>query len=281
MNRLPRVRQALFLLLALAAATLPPLARAACTLSFTALNFSGYAGAAITGVNQATVNCPSGTQYTLSLNAGTGSGATTTIRKMTSSSGVTLNYQIFQNSARTTNWGNTSGTDTVSGTGTGSNQTVTAYSQIPAGQQVAPGTYTDTISSSTQSFTVTATLQSNCTLSATALAFGNYTGAVLNGTSTKTTNCTRTTSYTIGLSAGTSSGATVTNRLLTGPGGGQMSYTLFSDSNRTLNWGSTSNTVAGTGTGAAQIHTVYGQIRAGQYMNPGNYTDTITATVTY
>ena len=57
------------------------------------------------------------------------SGATTTTRKMTGSSG-TLSYQIFQNSSRTTNWGNTSGSDEVTGTGTGSNQTINAYAQV-------------------------------------------------------------------------------------------------------------------------------------------------------
>lgn len=258
-----------------------PGAHATCTLSFTALNFGTYTGALLTGTNQATVNCSSGQNYTIGLNAGTGSGATTTVRKMTSSSGATLNYQIFQNSARTTNWGNSTGTDTVSGTGTGSNQIVHAYSQILAGQLATPGIYTDTISSSSGSFTVTATVQSNCTLSTTALAFGSYSGAILNATSAITVNCTKTTLYTIGLNAGTSSGATVTNRFMTGPGGTLMSYSLFSDSARTINWGSTSNTVAGTGNGTAQPITVYGQIPSGQILTPGTYTDTITATITY
>jgi spore coat protein U-like protein len=49
------------------------------------------------------------------------------------------------------------------------------------------------------------------------------------------------------------------------------------------NWGNTvgTDTVAGTGNGAAQALTVYGQIAAGLYVTPGSYTDTITATVTY
>ena len=93
-------------------------AAASCTLAYTNLSFGTYTGTLLTGVNQATVNCTSGTQYTLGLNAGTGSGATTTTRKMTSSSGATLSYQIFQDAARTRNWGNTTGVDTVAMTGT-------------------------------------------------------------------------------------------------------------------------------------------------------------------
>jgi spore coat protein U-like protein len=38
---------------------------------------------------------------------------------MTGPAGATLNYQIFQNSSRTVNWGNATGVDTYSGTGTG------------------------------------------------------------------------------------------------------------------------------------------------------------------
>ena len=62
-----------------------------------------------------------------------------------------------------------------------------------------------------------------------------------------------------------------------------MGYRLFSNSGRTTNWGNTvgTDTVAGTGSGAVQSLTVYGQIPAGQYLRPGNYADTITATITY
>ena len=66
-------------------------------------------------------------------------------------------------------------------------------------------------------------------------------------------------------------------------GGVTMAYALFSNPARTLNWGQTdgTDTVGGTGNGAAQSLTVYGQISAGQFVKPGNYIDTITATVTY
>jgi spore coat protein U-like protein len=58
---------------------------------------------------------------------------------------------------------------------------------------------------------------------------------------------------------------------------------MFSNSTRTANWGQTvgTDTVTGTGNGAAQALTVYGQVTAGQFVAPGAYSDTITATVTY
>jgi spore coat protein U-like protein len=56
-----------------------------------------------------------------------------------------LNYGLFTNSGHTTNWGDTSATNWVSGTGNGAVQPITVYGQIPATQYVAPGSYTDTI----------------------------------------------------------------------------------------------------------------------------------------
>jgi spore coat protein U-like protein len=62
------------------------------------------------------------------------------------SGGNTLNYSLFSNAGRTTNWGNNIGTDTVAGTGTGALQTLTVYGRIPASQTTAPvGSYSDTI----------------------------------------------------------------------------------------------------------------------------------------
>lgn len=134
----------------------------------------------------------------------------------------------------------------------------------------------------TTTFGVSATVLKDCVVSATALAFGNYTGAVNNAASTITVTCTNTTAYTVGLSAGLASGATVTARKMQN-GTALLPYALYSNSARTTNWGNTSatNWVSGIGTGAAQPLTVYGQIAAGLYATPGSYADTITATVTY
>lgn len=135
----------------------------------------------------------------------------------------------------------------------------------------------------TTTFSVTATVTATCLISATSLAFGSYTGALATATATVSVTCTNTTPYNVGLDPGTSSGATATARKMTGPSGALLGYGLYQDSAHSIVWGNTvgTNTVTGTGNGSAQALTVYGQVPAGQYVTPGAYTDTITATVTY
>jgi spore coat protein U-like protein len=130
---------------------------------------------------------------------------------------------------------------------------------------------------------VTSAVVATCLISATPMAFGNYIGALVAATATVTVTCTNTTPYNVGLDAGLVAGGTVTTRGLTGPGAAVVNYVLTSDAAYAVNWGVTAgtDTVAGIGTGAAQPLTVYGQEAAGQYVTPGAYTDTITATVTY
>ena len=135
----------------------------------------------------------------------------------------------------------------------------------------------------TTTFGVTAGVAATCLVSATALGFGSYTGVVDPASSTVSVTCTNTTPYTVGLSAGLATGATVTARSMTGPASALLGYGLFQDAGHTLNWGQTAgtDTVAGIGNGAAQPITVYGQIPASELVAPGAYADTITATVTY
>jgi spore coat protein U-like protein len=136
----------------------------------------------------------------------------------------------------------------------------------------------------TNTFAVTATVQATCLVTATTVAFGTYTGVVVTATGTLSITCTNTTPYSVALSAGlgVTPTATVTTRHMTGPGVG-LNYGLFRDGAWTLNWGLTpgTDTAAGTGNGNVQTLTVYGQLPAGQYIAPGAYTDTITATINY
>ena len=134
----------------------------------------------------------------------------------------------------------------------------------------------------TTTFAVSATVQATCTVTATAMAFGTYVStAASTSTSTVSVTCTNTTPYSVGLDAGATTGATVTTRQMKN-GAALLNYALFSDTARTINWGnSTGSWVSGTGAGTAQALTVYGQVAAGQFVTPGAYADTITATVTY
>ena len=120
---------------------------AACSISATALAFGSYTPASNSDATGAlTVNCTNSTVYNVGLNQGTTEGGSTTTRILAGPGAATLNYLLFQDSGRTTNWGDTVNTDTVSGTGTGGNQTITIYGRVPSGQSSpAAGTYTDTI----------------------------------------------------------------------------------------------------------------------------------------
>ena len=137
-------------------------------------------------------------------------------------------------------------------------------------------------STSTASMAVSATVPSTCSISANALAFGNYSSAQTDGSTTLSVTCANSTTYTVALDAGTGTGATVTTRKMTS-GAQTLNYSLYTDSARSSVWGTTTgtNTVAGTGTGSAQSLTVYGRIPGSQTPQPGSYTDTITATITY
>ena len=121
---------------------------AVCQITANNLDFGAYNPKAssphqVTTLLKAT--CTPQATYNIGLNAGTSPSATVTTRKMVSGAN-TLNYQLFSDSGRSTNWGDTTGTDTVTGSGTGLAVDHTVYGAIPAGQSTAAaGNYSDTI----------------------------------------------------------------------------------------------------------------------------------------
>jgi spore coat protein U-like protein len=135
----------------------------------------------------------------------------------------------------------------------------------------------------TTTFQVTANVNATCTISATDLVFGDYIEVQLDEQSVITLTCTNSAIWNIGLDAGTFTGATVTTRAMTGPGGTHLNYGLFTDPTRTTNWGNTvgTDTVSGTGTGGVEVVNVYGRIPAAELASVGGYADTITATITF
>ena len=268
-----------------------------CTVAATNINFGTFSGTAIAITGTITVKCTKNLNYDIGIDAGTGTGATVTSRFMKGGpppGNSLLGYGLFQDAAHSVNWGETVGTDTVSGTGTGNNQTFSVYALLPSNEYAPAGGYHDPtvnvyvsgsgFTTATNHFNVNATVSKACNIAASSLNFGVYSGALINSSSTISVTCTNKTAYDIGLDAGTATGATVTNRSMTGPNAYLLGYKLFRDSNRTLNWGNTagSDTVSGTGTGLVQTVSVYGQVPAGQTgQPPGSYSDTITATITY
>jgi spore coat protein U-like protein len=266
-----------------------------CSFSATNIGFGNYSGSTIRATGTLTVSCPLGILYAISLDAGTGPGATVSNRSMTAGSDR-LQYGLFSNASDTANWGNTPGTGWVVGIGNGRDQFLTVYGMVPGHQLPVPGRgrlYNDNIvatlssrdvQSQTARIRVTANVLDACSVSATDLAFGTYSGSLVNAVSSISISCTNSTRYNVGLNAGTAVGATVTNRSMTGPGSALLHYNLFSDPVRSVNWGNTVgvDTEAGMGTGGVETLIVYGQVGETQTaLQPGSYSDTITVTVTY
>jgi len=136
-------------------------------------------------------------------------------------------------------------------------------------------------------FGVSATVQQVCAVAATNLGFGAYdasSGSPNNTSSTITVTCTPSSTYSIALNAGTTSGGTEAVHLMTDGSSHTLTYNLFTDSNHTTKWGDgtlSTTVVSGTADGTHQPYTLYGQVGIGQYVPSGSYTDTVTATVTY
>jgi spore coat protein U-like protein len=116
-----------------------------CAITATNMNFGNYSGVQLDSTATLDATCSTGTPYNIGLNAGTGTGATITTRKMRGPAVEELNYTLSQDAAHTINWGDTIGTDTVPGAGNGAVQPHTVFGRIAASQFIQSGAYSDTI----------------------------------------------------------------------------------------------------------------------------------------
>ncbi|MFL9880274.1 spore coat U domain-containing protein [Herbaspirillum rhizosphaerae] len=116
-----------------------------CSVQSAALPFGTYNSSAVQQSAQVGVVCSNGTSYTVSLDAGAAPGATSTDRKLVGDSSATLSYGLYQDPARSKNWGNASGSETVTNVGNGSQQNLPVYGYIPSGQNVKAGSYNDVV----------------------------------------------------------------------------------------------------------------------------------------
>ena len=110
---------------------------------------SGFLTSNLDNTTTVSVTCTSTTAYKIGLDAGLGSGATTTNRKMTRTSAPlnTVGYSLFRDNLRTLNWGNDTvgGTDTKNGTGDGLAASHTIYGRVAPQTTPVPGSYQDTV----------------------------------------------------------------------------------------------------------------------------------------
>ncbi len=125
-----------------------------CTISTAPVAFGAYdpivanATSPLNGTGTVTVTCTNGSAATITLGQGTNAASGSTdaapLRQMKDSSTHVLAYSLYQDTGRTTVWGNTAGTG-VAETGTGAVQNVTVYGAVPAGQNVPAASYSDTV----------------------------------------------------------------------------------------------------------------------------------------
>lgn len=114
-----------------------------CLISTTDLNFGtvGLMEEDATAEASATITCTPDADYSISM--GDGLHADGDQRRMESSAGDYVTYDLYQDSSHSQAWGNTTGSDTVDGTASGTD-TFEVYGVVPV-QSVPAGTYSDVI----------------------------------------------------------------------------------------------------------------------------------------
>jgi len=125
-----------------------PLAGASCTISAGQVMFSPYIGNQVDSTGVLTVDCTDTTSAVVTIDPGRGAGATDASRKMTGTdagnSGATLDYNLYQDNARTRGFGSTA-LSGYSVLGSGNPELITVYGRIPANQKPLAGSYSDTL----------------------------------------------------------------------------------------------------------------------------------------
>ncbi len=136
---------------------------------------------------------------------------------------------------------------------------------------------------------VSANIANNCTVgNVSAIAF-TYDPIVANhsspavATGTIDVTCTSGAPWTLDLDNGLNNGhVTLSQNRAMNSGSNYLSYDIYSDSGHSTVWLSGSGKdVTGTGSGAAQTQTMYGQVPAAQNVPAGTYNDTVVATVNF
>lgn len=111
------------------------------------INFGtqGTLAAVVDAAGSVDVTCPNGVPYSIALDVGAGDGATLATRKMTGPDSETVNYSLYQNSDRSTVWGDEDSVNRLTSAGTGEAQTHPIYGRVPIQSTPAVGTYSDTV----------------------------------------------------------------------------------------------------------------------------------------
>ncbi|KQQ32993.1 hypothetical protein ASF61_12975 [Duganella sp. Leaf126] len=134
-------------------------------------------------------------------------------------------------------------------------------------------------------FTVSAPVINDCNINIGNLAFpqARLLTSAVRTTSSVSVTCSKNTAYRITLAAGANSASTTARRMRNTGTTETVDY-VVSNALDGPSWGDGSGgtvAVTGTGTGVAQAMTVYGMVPAQSTPSPGDYKDTVTATVSF
>jgi len=248
------------------------------------------------------------------INAGSG-GAISGIRRMLNPANQALQFNLYQDAARSVPWGaaeqpalgtvppidltipllgSVSTTRTIYGRVLPNQQGAASgvYTSIFSGNEVritftdyllsAPSCNSITANPTSTTFTAQANVPSNCNIAARNIDFGSHgiLNTAVDAAGGLNVTCTQGTSYSIGLNNGLTGTGPTTRRMTLGDQA--VAYGLYKDAARSQPWGSSGgDLVQGTGNGATATLPVYGRVPAQRTPSPGTYTDTVVVTITY
>ena len=148
------------------------------------------------------------------------------------------------------------------------------------GAAVAAITAQPALAADSAELTVSANVTEVCNVTTSAVAFGDVdvtTAGNVDATGGFSVVCTSGTAWTAAADAGNGTGASTAARKMA-DGANLLNYSLFTDSDRAVNFVS----ATGTGSGATQLRTIYGRVPSGQTGVPvGSYADSVTISLTY
>ena len=121
-----------------------------CTVAASPMSFgapTAIGGANIDSTSTITLQCTNGAAYDVALDLGLNATAGQRFMSNGAATPVKIPYNVYSDSARSANWGSTSGTNTVAGVaGASGAVSLTAYGRIPStATSVGAGSYTDTV----------------------------------------------------------------------------------------------------------------------------------------
>nr|WP_321984292.1 spore coat U domain-containing protein [uncultured Lichenicoccus sp.] len=321
MKSLPRIRHCsalLFLLLALTTGARAQTCTASGP-SLLLGTINPYTTSNTTTSGNGTYSCSNLLNFTTTIYAcvsiGTGTGGLTATNRAVASGGATIPIQINSGGSSAQIGNGTSfpmyGPIAIPMTGVvAANSTGTFAIGVtlpPPATAPAPGTYTSSFSgadavffyypestavtcsalaagthnTAQANFSISATIPTQCKVSATSMAFptASVLKAAVTATATISVSCNASTPVTMALDNGATGTGPTARQMKSGSH--VITYGIYRDAGFTLPWGSTSGTnTASLSTGTGTL-TAYGQVPAQASPPPGSYTDAVNVTITY